>query len=89
MVGLTGLLLLEGQLIPVLLHTVAEGHPQFGLLGQRHALPPLLDIGQGRVRDGVVGGGRSDGRGGSAGDNGSVRGGGLAAGLGETSAQGS
>lgn len=86
-VELTGLLLLEGQLIPILLHTVAQGHPQFGLLGEGHALPPLLDVGQGRVRDGVVGGGRSDSRGGSAGDNGSD--GRLAAGLGETSAQSS
>lgn len=85
---LTGLLLMQGQLIPVLLHAVAEGHPQLGLLGQGHALPPLFDVGQGRVRDGVVGGSRDgSGRGRGTGDNGSV--GGLAGGLGETSAQGS
>lgn len=52
----TGLLLLEGHLVPVNLHTVTELHPQLGLLLRGHALPTLLDAGQGRVRDGVVGG---------------------------------
>lgn len=51
----TGLLLLEGHLVPVNLHTVTELHPQLGLLLRGHALPALLDAGQGRVRDGVVG----------------------------------
>lgn len=52
----TGLLLLEGHLVPVNLHTVTELHPQLGLLLRGHALPALLDAGQGRVRDSVVGG---------------------------------
>lgn len=52
----TGLLLLEGHLVPVNLHTVTELHPQLGLLLRGHALPALLDAGQGRVRDGMVGG---------------------------------
>lgn len=78
--ALTGLLLLEGQVGPVLLHAVAQSHPQLSLLLQRHALPPLLDVGQGRVGDGVGGGG-------SPGDHGG-RGGGLAAGPGDGGAQG-
>lgn len=81
---LTGLLLLEGQVGPVLLHAVAEGHPQLSLFLQRHALPPLLNVGQGGVRDGVVrrcGGGSS-----GAGDEGGG-GGGLTAGMGEAGAQ--
>lgn len=77
---LTGLLLLEGQVGPVLLHAVAQSHPQLSLLLQRHALPSLLDVGQGRVGDGVGGGG-------SPGDHGG-RGGGLAAGPGDGGAQG-
>ncbi|KAL2276900.1 hypothetical protein FJTKL_00368 [Diaporthe vaccinii] len=77
---LTGLLLLEGQIGPVLLHAVAQSHPQLSLLLQRHALPSLLDVGQGRVGNGVGGGG-------SSGDHGG-RGGGLAAGPGDGGAQG-
>lgn len=42
--------------MPVNLHTVTELHPQLGLLLRRHALPALLDGGQSRVRDSVVGG---------------------------------
>ena len=49
----TGLLLLQRQLVPVGLHAVPQRHPQLGLLLRRHRLPPLLDPGQGRVRDGV------------------------------------
>lgn len=51
----TGLLLLNGQLLPVALHAVAQGHPQVSLLLERHALPSLLDVGEGRVGDGVGG----------------------------------
>lgn len=42
--------------MPVNLHAIAELHPQLGLLLRRHALPALLDTGEGRVRDGMVGG---------------------------------
>ena len=49
----TGLLLLQRQLVPVGLHSVPQRHPQLGLLLRRHGLPPLLDPGQRRVRDGV------------------------------------
>lgn len=80
---LTGLLLLDGQVGPVLLHAVAEGHPQLSLFLQWHALPPLLNVGQSGVRDGVAGGG--GGGGSDAGDEGG--GGGLTAGVGETGAQ--
>lgn len=53
----TGLLLLQGELSPVLLHAVSQRHPELGLLGVGHTLPPLLNVGKGRVRDGVGGGG--------------------------------
>lgn len=49
----TGLLLLQSHLLPVHLHAVAERHPQVGLLLRRHVIPSLLDVGEGRVRDGV------------------------------------
>jgi hypothetical protein len=49
----TGLLLLHGQLLPVQLHAVPERHPQVGLLLWGHVLPSLLDVGEGRVGDGV------------------------------------
>lgn len=78
--ALTSLLFLQGQVGPVLLHAVAQGHPQLSLLLQRHALPPLLDVGQGRVGDGVGGGGGSGDHDGG--------GGGLAAGPGDGGAQG-
>lgn len=52
----TGLLLVEGHLVPVNLHTVAEVHPQLGLLLRGHSLPALLNTGEGGVRDGMVGG---------------------------------
>lgn len=72
--------------MPVLLHAVAEGHPQLSLLLEGHALPSLLDVGQGGVGDGVGGSGRgSDGGSGGTGDEGG--GGGLAAGLGDGGAQ--
>lgn len=59
MLSRTGLLLLESQVGPVLLHAVTQGHPELGLLSRGHALPPLLDVGQRRVGDGVGGGGSS------------------------------
>ena len=49
----TGLLLLQGHLGPVNLHAVSEGHPEVGLLLRRHGLPSLLNVGEGRVGDGV------------------------------------
>lgn len=42
---LTGPLLMERQLGPVLLHAVSQSHPQLGLLLQGEALPSLLDVG--------------------------------------------
>lgn len=51
----TSLLLLHGQLVPVRLHTVTQLHPQIGLLLGRHGFPALLDAGEGRVRDGMLG----------------------------------
>lgn len=78
--ALTSLLLLESQVSPVLLHAVAQGHPQLSLLLQRHTLPPLLNVGQGRVGDSVGGGG-------SPGDH-RGRGGGLAGGPGDGGPQG-
>jgi hypothetical protein len=65
----TSFLLLKSQFGPVLLHAIPERHPEFGLFGRRHALPSLLDVGQGRVRDGVSGGsGAVDHDGGGSGD---------------------
>lgn len=49
----TGLLLLEGQLLPVGLHAIPQRHPQVGLLLRGHVLPALLDVGKGRVGDGM------------------------------------
>lgn len=49
----TSLLLLHGQLFPVGLHAVPKRHPQIGLLLGGHVLPSLLDVGEGRVGDGV------------------------------------
>lgn len=66
----TSLLLLEGQLSPIGLHAVAQGHPHIGLLLRRHGLPPLLDVGERRVGDGVDGAGLD-----GAGDCGGARGG--------------
>ena len=57
----TGLLLLDGQLLPVALHAVAEGHPQVSLLLERHSLPSLLDVGERRLGDGVGGLGAAGG----------------------------
>lgn len=45
----TSLLLLKSQLSPVGLHAVAESHPQIGLLLRWHALPSLLNVGEGWV----------------------------------------
>lgn len=56
----TGLLLLEGELGPGALHAVPERHPEVGLLLEGHVLPSLLDVGEGRVRDGVGGRGTAD-----------------------------
>lgn len=53
----TGLLLLQGQVVPVNLHAVTELHPQLSLLLRRHGLPTLLDTSQGRVGDGMLAGG--------------------------------
>lgn len=50
----TGLLLLEGQRVPVDLHAVTELHPELGLLLRGHDLPALLDVGEGRVGDSMV-----------------------------------
>lgn len=52
----TGLLLLDGQLVPVSLHAVTELHPQVGLLLGGKTLPALLDASESRVSDGMVGG---------------------------------
>lgn len=41
--------------MPVHLHTVTQLHPQFGLLLGGHGFPALLDAGNGRVRDGMLG----------------------------------
>lgn len=41
----TGLLLLQRQVGPAALHAVTQGHPQVGLLLERHSLPALLDVG--------------------------------------------
>ena len=49
----TGLLLLQGQLLPVSLHAVPQRHPQIGLLLGRHVLPSLLDVGECRVGNGM------------------------------------
>lgn len=40
--------------MPVDLHAVTELHPELGLLLRGHALPALLDVGEGRVWDGMV-----------------------------------
>lgn len=70
----TSLLLLQGQLSPIGLHAVAECHPHIGLLLRRHLLPPLLDVGEGRVGDCVDGAGLDgagdDGRGARGGADG-------------------
>ena len=55
----TSLLLLNSHLMPVNLHTVPELHPQISLLLGGHALPALLNPGERRVRDGMLGGGAS------------------------------
>ena len=49
----TSLLLLHGQLLPVGLHAVPQRHPEVGLLLGGHVIPSLLDVGKGRVGDGV------------------------------------
>lgn len=61
----TGFLLLEGQVGPAGLHAITQSHPELGLLLERHALPSLLDVGEGRVGNGVSRG-SSRGQGGSA-----------------------
>lgn len=64
----TSLLLLQGQLSPIALHAIAQGHPDIGLLLRRHSLPPTLDVGEGRVGDGVCSAGLN-----GAGDDGRAR----------------
>jgi hypothetical protein len=49
----TSFLLLQGHLLPVDLHAIPERHPQIGLLLGRHVFPSLLNVGEGRVGDGV------------------------------------
>jgi hypothetical protein len=49
----TGLLLLQGHLLPVDLHAVPERHPQIGLLLGGHVFPSLLNVGERRVGDGM------------------------------------
>lgn len=56
----TGLLLLRGEFGPGALHAVSQGHPEFGLFLERHGLPPLLNVVEGRVRDGVGGRGTAE-----------------------------
>lgn len=70
------LLLLHGQLFPVGLHAVPKRHPQIGLLLWGHVLPSLLDVGEGRVGDGVGLAGLLDlaGYGGSSGESSAGRG---------------
>jgi hypothetical protein len=49
----TSFLLLHSHLLPVHLHAVPKRHPQVGLLLGRHVFPSLLDVGEGRVGNGV------------------------------------
>lgn len=49
----TGLLLLKRELVPVDLHAIPQRHPQIGLLLGWHGLPPLLNVRECRVGDGV------------------------------------
>jgi hypothetical protein len=49
----TSFLLLHGQLVPVNLHSVPQGHPQIGLLLRRHALPSPLNVRECRVGNSV------------------------------------
>ena len=68
---LTSLLLLDRQILPIALHAIAQGHPEVSLLLERHALPALLNVGQGGLRDGVTGRG-GDRRLGAAGSRGAA-----------------
>jgi hypothetical protein len=52
----SSLLLLDSELAPAALHAVTQGHPEVGLLLEGHALPSLLDVGEGRLGNGVGGG---------------------------------
>lgn len=72
----TGLLLLHGQFLPVGLHAVPKRHPQVGLLLRGHVLPSLLNVGKGRVGDGVRLAGLLElaGYGGGSGKSGACRG---------------
>lgn len=47
----TGLLLLQGQITPAALHAIPQRHPEIGLLLGGHALPSLLNVLEGRVRN--------------------------------------
>lgn len=45
--------------MPISLHTISQLHPQFSLLLGRHGLPALLDAGEGRVGNSMLGRGAS------------------------------
>lgn len=51
----TGLALLYGQFMPIVLHAVPQCHPQIGLFLRGHPLPSLLNIRKRRIRYGVLG----------------------------------
>ena len=46
-------LLLPGHFMPIGLHSIPQLHPQLGLILRRHLLPPLLDVGEGGIGNGV------------------------------------
>ena len=59
----TSFLLLEGKVGPAGLHAITQSHPELSLLLVRHALPSLLDVGEGWVGDGLSrGSSRGQGR---------------------------
>jgi len=49
----TGFLLLQGQFVPIVLHSISQCHPQIGLLLRRHRLPARLNVGESGIGDGV------------------------------------
>lgn len=53
----TGLLLLDGHLVPVNLHAVPQLHPEVGLLLRGQSLPALLNTGECGIGNGMLGGG--------------------------------
>ena len=42
--------------MPIILHAVPQCHPQIGLFLRGHPLPSFLNIREGRIRYGVLGG---------------------------------